>query len=317
MSSPNPEYLNKHTLRRVQVLDSITHRKDKYSSTILKKLDGYVYAATNDLFPSLIKIGCTLNEDPIIRLNFIANKTELSSNFKIIAIIKSKDAFSLKSQIHQYFDIYRYSGENGSEFFEASIVSVQRYFSDYVRNRSSKRDKNLPFQQNYAWRNDMGIDNNNIPIIKSTLGDWINPIIIKDAILKPSLDKVVPIKSKTLTYKDKLLLQFSSVNATAQANTASSISNQENEASSITNTTISDISTIDSSVYSQEEDNQQENLPVKSRKRRNKLKMEKGLSTTRIVDNGIFVVILFNGLHVSVGSCLRNSHSQIIFPDVY
>jgi hypothetical protein len=212
MSSPTSEYLNKHTLRRVQVLDCIIHRREKNSSTISKNSDldvsGYVYAATNDLFPSLVKIGCTLDEDPIIRLNFIATKIELASSFKIIAIIKTKDPYKLKAQMHGYFHTYKYPGENGIEFFEVPIISVQRYFSDYIRDRNSKNDKgvktqNLIVKQNYFQHNDgdMRIDNsNNIPIIKSIVDNWIDSII-EDAVVKFSVDKVIPIKKSHLAIR--------------------------------------------------------------------------------------------------------------------
>jgi hypothetical protein len=334
MSSPTSEYLNKHTLRRVQVLDCIIHRREKYSSTISKNSDldvsGYVYAATNDLFPSLVKIGCTLNEDPIIRLNFIATKIELSSSFKIIAIIKTKDPYKLKAQMHGYFHIYKYPGENGIEFFEVPIISVQRYFSDYIRDRNSKNDKgvktqNLIVKQNYFQHNDgdMRIDNsNNIPIIKSIVDDWIDSII-EDAVVKFSVDKVIPIKNKPPSYKETLLLQLANDDTTDTKNKktySACTGNQDDKASSITNATISDISTIDSNIDSQEEYCQRDHrLPKKLRSKRKKHQflMEQRPSATGIADSGIFIVVLFNGLHVSVGSCLRNRQSQIIFPDVY
>ena len=90
---------------------------------------GFVYAAWNQLFPDLIKIGATHRDTPFARLKELSG-SNVPRPFELVACLPSKDPFAMEKNIHSYFNSARIKkGTRYCEFFRLSREMVSEYFS--------------------------------------------------------------------------------------------------------------------------------------------------------------------------------------------
>jgi hypothetical protein len=89
-------------------------------------ITGYVYAASNPLFKSFIKIGAT-TKLPYERLHGLS-ATSVPLPFYTIAYIPSFDPFGLEKKIHKFFSSVRVLPGRRTEFFQLSHKDVFLFF---------------------------------------------------------------------------------------------------------------------------------------------------------------------------------------------
>ena len=90
---------------------------------------GFVYAAWNQTFPDLIKIGATHRDTPYARLKELSG-SNVPHPFELVACLHSKDPFALEKNMHSHFkDVRVKKGSRYCEFFRLSREIVSEYFS--------------------------------------------------------------------------------------------------------------------------------------------------------------------------------------------
>jgi len=96
--------------------------------TVTSPTPGFAYAAWNEYFPSMVKIGATRRSSPYTRLKELSG-TGVPGKFELVACIQTFNPFQVEKTIHQYFNACRSFGKR-KEFFEVSKEDVIGYFSD-------------------------------------------------------------------------------------------------------------------------------------------------------------------------------------------
>ena len=96
--------------------------------TVKSPTPGFAYAAWNEHFPSMVKIGATRRSSPYMRLKELSS-TGVPGKFELVACIQTFNPFQVEKTIHQHFNECRSFGKR-KEFFEVKKDVVIEYFSE-------------------------------------------------------------------------------------------------------------------------------------------------------------------------------------------
>jgi len=104
---------------------------------------GFAYAAWNEYFPSMVKIGATRKSSPYMRLKELSG-TGVPGKFELVACIQTSTPFQVEKIIHNHFNEHRTFGKR-KEFFEVDRDEVVAYFNQLATSLHS--DEPLPSGQ--------------------------------------------------------------------------------------------------------------------------------------------------------------------------
>lgn len=97
---------------------------------------GWLYIATTPCLQNMVKIGCTRQLNPLLRLAQLSSAS-VPYPFECKGLVFSETVFDLEAKVHQYFDTQRVNKENShKEFFyinEQEVINVlKNHFNQEV-----------------------------------------------------------------------------------------------------------------------------------------------------------------------------------------
>ena len=98
------------------------------------RVGGFVYAASNPFFGTLVKIGAT-TKTPLERLKALS-RTSVPEPFAMVAYIEAMEPFQLERQIHRHFSARRKYGRK-NEFFDVPAMEIFHFFQMLRRQQVS------------------------------------------------------------------------------------------------------------------------------------------------------------------------------------
>ena len=105
---------------------------EQTSSSSCKKRVGFVYAAWNELFPGLIKIGATMRDTPFKRIKELSG-TNVPKSFELVACVPSIAPFALETKVHKTLKKLRVKKDGEyTEFFKMSKEMASDHLSSLL-----------------------------------------------------------------------------------------------------------------------------------------------------------------------------------------
>ena len=98
-------------------LKEIDKREADVDYRISNQKAGYLYIASTQAMPELVKIGATRRLNPLVRLQELSSAS-VPYPYKCYGLVFSDDVFDLEKKIHDYFDSKRFGLNKHKEFFK-------------------------------------------------------------------------------------------------------------------------------------------------------------------------------------------------------
>lgn len=145
-----------------------------------KQANGYVYFATNDYIPGLVKIGKT-DRDIALRMSELSSASGVPGNWKCIAWVATVDSSRLESDFHIHLKDFR----EGKEFFKINLQEINSHIKEVGKNHVYHFD---------AKQCDIVFDNNSTKCVCTNLDVAINlfdsAIVLTDSNDRPGYIKL-------------------------------------------------------------------------------------------------------------------------------